>query len=161
MPTTDTAYGYCPKCGARGATRERRINGFDTCVEGHKYPSADSLKHKPSEPGMNSPLSTTISELLKTDVQRGPLAVCVTTHAQAEAISEMLALSHGPGDQGIRVIPFGASALAYCGPGTLLFRGLVTVAPRDNDSVAQALYEAWVASAVQPYLAPGAARIYL
>ena len=33
------AYGYCPQCGARGVSRERRVDGNDTCANGHVYPS--------------------------------------------------------------------------------------------------------------------------
>lgn len=36
-------YGFCPQCGAPGKTRERRINGNDTCMNGHVYPSKDRL----------------------------------------------------------------------------------------------------------------------
>ena len=37
-----SAYGYCPHCGKPGISRERRINGNDTCSEGHVYPSTQS-----------------------------------------------------------------------------------------------------------------------
>lgn len=33
-------YGYCPLCGVAGTHRERRINGRDTCGNGHVYPSS-------------------------------------------------------------------------------------------------------------------------
>jgi len=36
-------YGSCPICGADGKSRERRPNGDDTCIKGHKYKSADSI----------------------------------------------------------------------------------------------------------------------
>lgn len=32
-------YKYCPICGAEGVSRERRINGNDTCRNGHTYRS--------------------------------------------------------------------------------------------------------------------------
>lgn len=32
-------YGRCPICGAEGTSRERRLNGDDTCALGHRYPS--------------------------------------------------------------------------------------------------------------------------
>jgi len=35
--------GYCPVCGSEGVTRERRLNGDDTCIKGHKYPSKDAI----------------------------------------------------------------------------------------------------------------------
>ncbi len=40
-------YGYCPKCGNPGASRERRPNGYDECVAGHKYLSKDALTEPP------------------------------------------------------------------------------------------------------------------
>ena len=45
---TDTPYGYCPKCGAPGRTRERRPNGNDLCENGHLYPSRQARSHLPS-----------------------------------------------------------------------------------------------------------------
>lgn len=36
-------YGYCPHCGAPGKTREKRINGNDTCDNGHVYPSRSAV----------------------------------------------------------------------------------------------------------------------
>ena len=39
-----SVYGYCPKCGAPGHSRERRLNGDDKCTNGHKYPSRDANK---------------------------------------------------------------------------------------------------------------------
>jgi len=35
-------YGYCPKCGAPGVSRERRVHGNDLCERGHEYPSTTS-----------------------------------------------------------------------------------------------------------------------
>jgi len=40
-------YGYCPKCGAPGVQRERRLNGNDKCTKGHVYPSKDALPAPP------------------------------------------------------------------------------------------------------------------
>jgi hypothetical protein len=37
-------YGYCPRCGALGITRERRPNGNDRCSNGHEYPTRDACK---------------------------------------------------------------------------------------------------------------------
>lgn len=39
----DWVYGACPECGGRGLQRERRFNGFDKCVNGHRYPSIQAL----------------------------------------------------------------------------------------------------------------------
>lgn len=36
----DAPYGYCPVCGAKGISTERRINGNTTCENGHIKPRA-------------------------------------------------------------------------------------------------------------------------
>jgi hypothetical protein len=36
-------YGRCPFCGGKCDTRERRLNGNDTCENGHVYPSRAAL----------------------------------------------------------------------------------------------------------------------
>ena len=33
----------CPECGKPGVSRERSINGNDTCEAGHKYPSKSAV----------------------------------------------------------------------------------------------------------------------
>ncbi len=33
-------YGFCPICGSKGVSRERRLNGDDRCAQGHRYPSS-------------------------------------------------------------------------------------------------------------------------
>ena len=38
-----TPYGRCPTCNGAGVERERRVNGNDTCLNGHTYPSADAV----------------------------------------------------------------------------------------------------------------------
>ena len=43
-------YGYCPICGAKDRTRERRINGNDICEAGHTYPSRSAVKIPTSTP---------------------------------------------------------------------------------------------------------------
>ncbi len=42
----EAIYGYCPDCGCKGLSRERRVNGFDTCVNKHKYLSSDATPYK-------------------------------------------------------------------------------------------------------------------
>jgi hypothetical protein len=37
------SYGLCPVCGGLCKTRERRLNGNDRCVNGHVYPSRESV----------------------------------------------------------------------------------------------------------------------
>lgn len=39
----DAPYGYCPECGKKGVSRERRTDGYDICSEGHKYLSTQAL----------------------------------------------------------------------------------------------------------------------
>lgn len=52
-PTPPAPYGYCPACLAPGVFRERRMNGDDTCANGHTYPSRDAWAtvDGPSEKG--------------------------------------------------------------------------------------------------------------
>ncbi|MEN9785518.1 MAG: hypothetical protein RLZZ299_782 [Pseudomonadota bacterium] len=38
-----SAYGYCPRCGGLGMSRERRQNGNDRCENGHGYPSVSAV----------------------------------------------------------------------------------------------------------------------
>ncbi len=38
----EAPYGYCPHCQKPGISRERRLNGNDTCESGHVYPSSAS-----------------------------------------------------------------------------------------------------------------------
>lgn len=40
---SSTPYGYCPRCGALGIMRERRLNGNDQCVNNHGYPSSEAV----------------------------------------------------------------------------------------------------------------------
>lgn len=40
-----SSYGFCPKCGSPCKTRERRIDGNDTCENGCVYPSKTAI-HK-------------------------------------------------------------------------------------------------------------------
>ena len=57
-------YGYCPICGAEGISRERCMNGNDTCAAGHKYPSltAKSTPGK-AKPTKDKELATILKEL--------------------------------------------------------------------------------------------------
>lgn len=48
--TNDEApYGFCPRCGCKGKTRERRPFGNDTCFSGHVYASRESLPQRPTD----------------------------------------------------------------------------------------------------------------
>lgn len=144
MVATATPYGFCPQCGAAGATRERRPNGYDTCVDGHKYLSTQAVQTKVAPMEM-----------------RGPLAIYVTDHARAEGLAELLGAMRSQDDQGAVVIPFAASALAYCGSGTRLFRGLVIIPPRPGQGVDRAAFDQWVERAIAPYAVPAAPRVVL
>lgn len=39
-------YGFCPICGNPGVTRERRLDGNDTCSNGHTYKSSSACEVK-------------------------------------------------------------------------------------------------------------------
>ena len=39
----NNVYGYCPRCGGLGMSRERRLNGNDRCENGHSYPSSTAV----------------------------------------------------------------------------------------------------------------------
>ncbi len=41
--SSPSPYGFCPKCGAPGKTRERRPDGNDKCSKGHSYPSKQAV----------------------------------------------------------------------------------------------------------------------
>lgn len=43
-PPRDYGYGNCPRCGAAGVSRERRMNGNDQCANRHVYPSKEAIK---------------------------------------------------------------------------------------------------------------------
>lgn len=43
----EAPYGYCPQCGAPGATRERCPDGNDVCQRGHTYPSRLAMSKLP------------------------------------------------------------------------------------------------------------------
>lgn len=46
--TQAAPYGYCPECGEPGVTRERRPDGDDKCVNGHRYPSRNAHNAQPT-----------------------------------------------------------------------------------------------------------------
>lgn len=180
---------FCPICGAPEHLRERRPNGNSKCEEGHPYPSAaslsepqvffTSLQHAPDalrkyarpvsdqwivgkEPGPDfAPIMTGLSQALAMAQNfEGPLAIAVSSHQQAEVLAELFGMMKGPYDQGVRVIPFAASPLAYCAGGTLLFRALLVVPPRDGP-ISPVQFMGWVDSAFTPYLAPNARKVIL
>ena len=39
----NNVYGYCPRCGGLGLSRERRKDGNDRCENGHSYPSSTAV----------------------------------------------------------------------------------------------------------------------
>lgn len=41
--TEEGSMGYCPFCTAPTKFREKRLDGYDTCRDGHTYPSVSSL----------------------------------------------------------------------------------------------------------------------
>lgn len=46
--TQAAPYGYCPECGEPGVTRERRPDGDDKCVNGHRYQSRNAHNAQPT-----------------------------------------------------------------------------------------------------------------
>ena len=42
----EAPYGYCPKCNAKGVSRERSKNGNTKCSNGHIYLSSEALERK-------------------------------------------------------------------------------------------------------------------
>jgi hypothetical protein len=43
---SDSIYGFCPICNGNVISRERRPNGDDRCINGHSFPSRDTLRSK-------------------------------------------------------------------------------------------------------------------
>ena len=39
----ESPYGFCPRCGCKGKTRERRPHGNDSCFSGHVYRSTEAM----------------------------------------------------------------------------------------------------------------------
>lgn len=167
---------YCPICGASEHRRERRLNGNSTCKSGHTSPTAKFVADpvavsvvKTETAALDIPAPETASLIIDPatvfvgtiNQQRGALAIAVCKHGDAEDLAHLLGYMNGPNDQGIRVIPFAASALAYCGLGALLFRGLVVIPPRPGSALQRNSFDQWVESAIVPYLAPHAPRITL
>ena len=46
IPTPSAPYGYCPRCGRPGVSRERRPDGNDRCEDGHTYPSRNARREE-------------------------------------------------------------------------------------------------------------------
>jgi len=55
MSTEEAPYGYCPECGAKGISRERRIDGYDICANRHKYKSKHATEDPTSRPYLQDP----------------------------------------------------------------------------------------------------------
>lgn len=159
-------YGFCPNCGAEVYSRTRGgPNAKDTCRNGHTYPSRESLQQPPAHATAPTEIAsgpTTLAQALSTPTEpmKGPLAIAVASQTEADALRELLGISKGPNDQGFVVIPFGGSILSFAPGGTLLLRGLVVIPPHGGPIPRQA-FDGWIASAINPYLAPQAPRLIL
>lgn len=110
--------------------------------------------------GLHDAVEMTSKMLVSVPDLEGPLAIAVIDHAAAEQLAGMLAFMKRPNDQGVRVIPFAASALGFCGPGTRLFRGLVAIQPRYGP-ITPNQFTTWIERSIAPHLAPGAPRLSL
>lgn len=102
----------------------------------------------------------TLSAIQDRDALQGPLAIAVATHEAAGDLAGLIGFVGNDKQQGVVVIPYASSALAYCAGGTALFRGLVVIEPR-SDHISRQSFEAWVEKSIAPYLAPGSGRINL
>lgn len=154
------SYGWCPRCGGKAVQRARNPIGPTTCENGHSFPHRETLNAEPTAEILAvlngaKPVPTPASA-----DRKGALVYAVSTHAAADALTPLLTAFPDPHTDGVRVIPFGASALAYCGRDARLFRGLVVIRPRDA-AVDVKAFERWVHAAIRPYLAPGAPTVTL
>lgn len=102
----------------------------------------------------------TASYLRLSPAPQGPVVVAVASHSIAEALGPILRGLGNPQHQGVVVIPFAASALAYAGPDANLFSALVVMVPRSGP-ITPVQFEGWVQQALVPYLAPNAPRLNL
>lgn len=153
--------GYCPICGEDGMSRERRPGGDDTCRKGHTYPTHQRFTKPPLQDQLDAhSLGGFTRPAAQIATRAGALVYCVSTHAQAEALTPLVTAFPQPDNDGVRVIPFGASALAYCGRDAVLFRGLVVIRPQEGGVHPEA-YAKWVHGAIEPFLAPGAPKVIL
>lgn len=70
------SYGYCPKCGAPGKLRERRLNGDDICENQHRYPSASALSVPVVEQGKTE--AEIIASMFGFDLSLDSLTSCLS-----------------------------------------------------------------------------------
>lgn len=177
------SYGWCRVCGGEAVSRARNPIGPTTCENGHSFPHAETLNKKPTaeeiifyKTGIN-PISVqefvaektaaaaaTLGDIADADgpaERLGALVYAVANQSAAAKLSKLVVAYPQPDTEGVRVIPFGASALAYCGRSARLFRGIVVITPREDDEVTVEDFKAWVRSALIPYLAPGAELVAL
>ena len=85
-------YGYCPKCGSAGISRERRVNGNDKCAKGHTYPSSQSLKTPHPQPMFDDQADAQVVALgdnpIMKDVARANEALSYVRSAVAQAVQQ-------------------------------------------------------------------------
>lgn len=154
--------GYCPVCGDDGHTRERRPGGNDKCANGHVYPTHLRFIHPPTQAQLDAYRQGGFTRPIGAHPQRaGALVYAVASHAKADTLTPLVTAFPQAENDGVRVIPFGASALSYAGRGSYLFRGLVVIPPRPDDRIDGAEFDAWVQSSIRPYLAPDAPVVFL
>lgn len=82
-----SVYGYCPRCGGAGISRERRPGGNDRCENGHSYPSATAVANTlvPPETKREDALAALNAILLAEE----RAAVVAWLHAEVEAAMDM------------------------------------------------------------------------
>lgn len=83
----ERVYGYCPQCGLPGISRERRINGNDTCAQGHVYPSASAIQK-----GDGLKVAVTVDDLKK--LERHLNAIEVANFDGTASMAQMVMAQH-------------------------------------------------------------------
>lgn len=153
--------GYCPVCGQEGKTRERRPGGNDRCLNGHLYPTHLRFLEPPTQAQMDAYKLGGFTRPLSLHPEReGALVYLVASHAQADALTPLVTKFPSGDNDGVRVIPYGASALTYVGRRHEYFRAMVVIPPRPDDLVTREAFDDWVRT-IQPFTAPDAPMVIL
>jgi len=120
-------YGYCPKCGLPGIARERRMNGNDTCTQGHVYPSSEAIQK-------GDPLKTqvTIDDLKK--LERHLNAIEVANFDGTASMAQMVVAQH---EALIRILDY----LVQCANKERMTQALQSAAKPVSDTCEQIIGE--------------------
>lgn len=148
---TINPYGYCPKCGKPGVSRERRPNGDDLCMSGHKYPSIDAMPLPPAtvpirEAGKPAGLRSVPVHADRPCIdQHGPYEQCMRCDPQVQAGMETLDRIAEAGARASGLKPVDGVTTTepggHCGAPTVVMHRLKDASPEDRERVRQALLE--------------------